>query len=229
MRLGLSRCDLFNLTGLPALSVVVPRRLLCEVQRSLTGAGQVRVRYGQQRIVFEMGSLSFAACNVQSVFPPYQSCIPGGFVREVRVSREKLLEEMRSAAALSEEMDHVVIMRFTPGKAELSTRSQDENFSFLGEFDVAYDSAPFEVAFNHRYLIEALHVIENSDVLMKMGEEDQAVAFCNPNDARSLFLLAPGARHAPRHGLTQTLTPAPLTVNFIVAPSDGWRSNWIYA
>ncbi len=71
---------------------------------------------------------------------------------------------------MASERVEAVKMSFQGGRVELSSYNQDFGDA-REEMDVVYEGPPFEIAFNSRYLMEALHAIDTEEVLMELKDE----------------------------------------------------------
>ncbi|MFW6304062.1 MAG: DNA polymerase III subunit beta [Candidatus Sumerlaeota bacterium] len=189
-KLGLSKCDLGEIEGAQPSSAIIPGKLLNEILRNLKDEGTVRVLIGERQVGFELDNLVYLGNRIDGIFPNYEMVIPADFTREIRLNRERFLNEVRRAAIISEEHNNSIIMRFEPGKINFSSRTYEVG-SFQGTIDIDYDGEAFDIAFNHIYLTESFRVIESEEVIMKIKQNTAPVVFVMPDDDSSLFLVMP--------------------------------------
>jgi DNA polymerase-3 subunit beta len=189
-KLGLSRCTPEQISGVTKTSAIVPRKVLAEIQRNLTGSEPVRVLVGERQVAFELGDLTYLTNRIEGAYAPYESLIPREFDKEIPLDRNKMLEEIRRASIVSEEMSNMVLLRLKKDCVEVSSRTHDLG-AYEGSLETSYDKEPFEIAFNHSYLTDILRTVAGDQVLMRIAEKSRGVIFMTPGDDRSLFLLMP--------------------------------------
>jgi len=189
-KLGLSRCDPAEVAGARPASAIIPQKILGEVHRNLVGDGAVRLLLGERQVAFELGDLLYLSNRIDGIFPNYESVIPREFTREVRLNRADFLNAVKRASIISEERTNSIVMRFEPNRVHFSARTYEVG-SYRGSVEVTYDGDPFDIAFNHVYLMETFRVIESDEVIMKIRQSTSPVIFLNPQEEKSVFLVAP--------------------------------------
>jgi DNA polymerase-3 subunit beta len=116
--------------------------------------------------------------------------IPGEFVYNITMNRDAYIAAIKRAAIISETQNNSIVFHFTPGEVELSAMTFDLG-SFQGSVPAEYGGEDLEVAFNFKYLLEVLHVIETESFTMHIKEPNQPIIFHEVGKAETLYLVMP--------------------------------------
>ena len=62
---------------------------------------------------------------------------------------------------------------------------------YEGRFPINYEGEAFDIAFNHKFLIEVMRIIQDNAVSMRVKTNVSPVIFVNEVDEDSLYLIMP--------------------------------------
>ncbi len=189
-KLGYCRRALSEVIGERETSAIVPHKILAEVQRNLGSEGEVNVVIGDRQVAFELGDVTYMANKIDGSYPNYQMVIPKDIAREVKFGKGEFASAVRRASIISEEKNNSVVLRLEPERARITSRTYDVG-EYEGRFPVNYDGEAFEIAFNHKYLIEITRIMEHNDVCMRVKTNASPVIFVNEVDEDSVYLIMP--------------------------------------
>ncbi|NUP89384.1 MAG: DNA polymerase III subunit beta [Candidatus Sumerlaeia bacterium] len=150
-------------------SVIVPHKVLAELQRQLADEGTVKMVIGDRQVVFDLGSIVYVSNRIDGQYPNYELAIPKDFDKEVVLERAPLAAAIRRAAVISDERSRSVVMKFAENRLELNAMSFDVG-SMKEELAIDYGFEPFELAFNWQFLLEVLRAIDEDKVLVRMNK-----------------------------------------------------------
>jgi DNA polymerase-3 subunit beta len=150
-------------------SVIVPHKVLAELQRQLDDEGSVTMTIGEKQVVFELGAITYVTNRIEGTYPNYELVIPKEFDKEVMIDRVALAAAIRRAAVMSDERSRSVIMKFADNRLELTSMSFDVG-SMKEELEIEYGLEPIEVAFNWNFLQEVLRAIDDDKILVRMNK-----------------------------------------------------------
>ena len=123
---------------------------------------------------------------LEGTFPPYERVIPQEATRRWIVDREEVLSAIRRELILARENSNRIILRSEGDKLYLTARSEG-----LGEgkdeVSVAKEGDDIEIAFNGKYLLDALEVMPTKSAMLEMTERDRA-AVLKPAEDEPGFL-----------------------------------------
>lgn len=155
-----------------AKKVVVPARSVDEVVRALraAGAGEAVVALGPGTLGVALEgetSLRLAVRLMEGEFPDYERVIPREFPLKAVVEVEPFREALRRVSVLADRQNHRVDLFFQGENALLS--AEGDYGRGQEELPVRLEGEPLAVAYNARYLLEALGPLSGQAVLLLSG------------------------------------------------------------
>lgn len=150
------------------LSAIVPGKTMQELVRlSAAVEGEVDVGLVDNQMVFSAGDLRVFSRLVGGQFPNYQQVIPREFKQRVRVGTERLYGALRRVAITARDSATVVKLEARDGVLRLSSSTPEVGRAWE-ELEVEASGEAMEVAFNARYLLDALAVVETDEVSLEL-------------------------------------------------------------
>lgn len=160
-----------------AISCIVPTKALSMLQKLFDDADErVTVALADNQVLFSIGPEKgppralLASSLVEGAFPPYEDVIPKDHDITVAFDRDVLTSAVRRAALLTNEDSRGVRLHFLgkEKRVELSSRAPE-----MGEAEVnvelaSYKGGDIEIGFNPAFLVDALRVIEDPQVIMEL-------------------------------------------------------------
>jgi len=174
------------------LGVIVHRRGIHELRRFLDGEqGNLRLGIQREAVSFEIPSGYLYVNQVELEYPDYMRVLPSGFKWQITLNRLDFVRAVARASVMaSGEKAPLVRLSVQPGR--LTTFAQDSaKGDAQDEQDIPYDGEPLEIAFNHRYLSEALQALPGEQVTLSVRDIGAAVALTSTSDEGALQLIMP--------------------------------------
>jgi DNA polymerase III subunit beta len=164
----------------PELTMIVPAKTLTEVARLLSDAADDAVAINTtpngNQVYFAFGKTEITSRLIEGQFPDYQRIIPPESKTRVKVSTTDFLRATRAAQVFARDNSMIVRLECTPPKdnAELALGSvmvkstSAEMGDNEGNLDAVVDGDDTQIAFNGRYLRDALEAIDTPEVLLQI-------------------------------------------------------------
>jgi DNA polymerase-3 subunit beta len=172
--------------------VIVPRKALAELRRLLEeeDADELELGFqGNSGLVRKKG-VTLSMRLIEGEFPSYRQVIPREAKLQLVLPVEPFGQALRRVAVLSTEQTHAVKLELAPGLLKLSSSSPD-----LGqaqeELDVDYAGEAVQIAFNVRYLLEALAVSGGKEVRLSLQDPLSPARIVPTDDADTLAVVMP--------------------------------------
>jgi len=166
-----------------AMTVIVPARALNELGRIV---GQVEaeddatvdliVTPVQNQILFQMHdadpSTDLVSQLIEGNFPDYHAIIPTSHNTRVVLDTAIFLEAVRVAYLFARDSANIVRLTITPGSdlgpgtMQVAAASAEQGDD-VSDIEVLVEGDPIEIAFNARYLIDILSVIDEPEVVLE--------------------------------------------------------------
>jgi DNA polymerase-3 subunit beta len=169
--------------GGPELQMIVPAKTLNEVARLLPEDADEHVAINTtpngNQVYFAFGKTEITSRLIEGQFPDYQRIIPASAKTKVELITTELLRATRAAQVFARDNSQIVRLECSPAPqdAELALGSvlvkstSAEMGDNEGRLDApAFNGDPTQIAFNGRYLRDALEAIESEHVLLQIGD-----------------------------------------------------------
>lgn len=147
------------------INLIIPGKTLNELARVIGSAeSKIQVTLMGNQVLFTVRNLSFISRLIDGIFPNYKQVIPTGYVSRLSLKTRDLLEATERAALLAR--DGTPVIRLFIDKNILVIKVSTEAGRVYEEVQIQHDGELLQVAFNARYLSDALKVVgtENIDL-----------------------------------------------------------------
>jgi DNA polymerase-3 subunit beta len=139
---------------------IVPQRAMAELSRLLTDdEGEVSVSVSGSQILFKMENVSLVSRLIEGQFPNYERVIPGEHDRKLSLPTSDFLHSIRRAAIVARENSNRAILRTVDGKLVVTAESGSVGRAYE-EVEVIKEGDDVEMAFNAKYLLDVLNVMD---------------------------------------------------------------------
>ena len=147
-------------------SLIVPARALAELSRVLKGEpGKVEVIISKARnqVFFRAGTSELTSRLIDGKYPNYAQVIPSKSSTKVQVPTNELTQTVRAVSLFARDSANVIRLKAQPGALVLSATTNEVGDS-KAEMSAEVDGSEIQIAFNARYVLDALGVIGDGSV-----------------------------------------------------------------
>ena len=127
---------------------------------------------------------------IDGTFPDYARVIPAGNDKRLVVDRAPFAAAVDRVSTISSERGRAVKLSLADGKLTLSVTNPDSG-SATEELDVDYDSAPIDIGFNARYLLDITEQLDSDTALFKLADPGSPTLVQDRDGAAALYVLMP--------------------------------------
>jgi DNA polymerase-3 subunit beta len=172
--------------------VIIPRKGLVELKRLLDeeDIDQVELGFEGNSGLVRKGDITLIMRLIEGEFPNYQQVIPQKILIHLTIGVEVFSRALRRVALLSAERSRAVKFELSDGRLRLSSNNPD-----LGdaqeEIDVDYAGEALTMAFNARYLIDALNSVKAKEVRLGFKDATSPVKLTPTDDDDALAVVMP--------------------------------------
>ena len=175
--------------GIPG--VIVPRKAVSEVQKLLEDPSQdVGVEISTAKARFSFGNVVLTTKLIDGTFPDYARVIPTGNDKRLVVDKEPFERAVDRVATLSSERGRAIKLAIAEGKMTLSVNNPDSG-SASEEIEADYNSAPIDIGFNARYLLDIVGQLSSDTALIRLADPGSPTLIQDREGAPALFVLMP--------------------------------------
>lgn len=152
------------------LTAVVPAKPLIELQRVLKDSAEevVHVRIDTSQAQFQTDDVTLVSRLLDGQFPNYEKVIPKGTERKIRFDRGQLLNAVRRVYIVAKGSAEKAVLATKENLVEITAESPDVGKAFE-EVAVSMDGGDITIAFNARYLLEVLSILDSEEVLIELN------------------------------------------------------------
>lgn len=159
--------------GKGSQNAIVPARAMNELAKELQDApGDVRVSLASNQIRFALpgeSEVEILSRLIEGQFPNYQRVIPSGFQKRLVIPVQALLRAVRRASIVARENSNRLIFRTDEDKLVLTADSQLVG-NAREEVEITREGDDVEIAFNSKYLMDVLQVMDTYNLQMELSE-----------------------------------------------------------
>ena len=154
---------------------IVPAKAVNELNRLLQEKGDVEIKFGENQASFALKddkgfSVLVITKLIEGNYPNYRQVIPAEVKERVPLSREEFLQALRRAEIMTSEKANSVKLTF--GKNNLAITANSPEVGEAREtLAVNYKGKEMAIAFNPRYLIDALNALGEDEVFFELIDE----------------------------------------------------------
>ncbi len=173
-RLSVRKATLSSAAPEP-IHAIIPARALNELARIVgTGEDSVTMTMPPNRgqVIFRANDVEVVSQLIEGTFPDYRGIIPANHVTRTILPTSAFLKACKAADIFAREAAHSARLRVTPGTdlepgtVEVSATSA-ETGSNETTVDATIEGDPVEIAFNVRFLVDVLSVINTPNVALE--------------------------------------------------------------
>ena len=154
---------------------IVPAKAVTELNRLLQDKGEVEIKFGENQASFALKddkgfSVLLITKLIEGNYPNYKQVIPGEAKERVPLVREEFVQALRRAEIMTSEKANSVKLTF--GKNNLAITANSPEVGEAREtLAVNYKGKEMAIAFNPRYLIDALGALTEDEVFFELIDE----------------------------------------------------------
>ena len=158
------------------VSFIIPAKALQEINRLIGDQEQpieFTVTPSKSQALFRLDNIEVVTQLIQGTFPNYAQLVPQSYDTRAVVNLEEFLRATRTAAIFARDGSGIVRVHVvggsdgSPGKMSIVSRAEEVGEN-QGEIDAQVEGQESKIAFNSRYLSDALGVLDEGEVALEM-------------------------------------------------------------
>jgi len=159
--------------------IVLPAKAVQELQRSLSGEGDVKIKVQPSKICFDLGGVQIFSKLMDDVYPNYRQVIPTECAEKIAVDRQLLLDALERASVMTMDEAHSTKLTFSANKLTVSSAASEVGEA-KDEVAIKYAGETIEIIFNPSYVMDPLKAIDDDEVTINLNNgHSPAVIRCS--------------------------------------------------
>jgi DNA polymerase-3 subunit beta len=187
-RLALSQAELDG--KVDEQQVIVPRKGVLELQRLMTGDGEVNIEFGANHIRIQLDGIRFTSKLIDGRFPEYERVIPKESSNELKADRGAFKSALQRTAILSNEKYRGIRLVIRDSGVILQAHNPEQEEA-EEELEVEYSGEDIEIGFNVNYLLDALGAVDGDEVTLSVQDSNSSCLIRQPGKDDSTFVVMP--------------------------------------
>ncbi|MBY0403195.1 MAG: DNA polymerase III subunit beta, partial [Cyanobacteria bacterium] len=176
-----------------AVSAIIPARTLQEFLKLVgtnSGEESVRIAIKDGQISFRTQKFYVLSRLLDGQYPKYAQLIPLDNRMVAFANKQNFIASLERAAVMANERTSIVRLMFEKGNLSLAANTPDVGDS-KDTMEILYEGDPMNIAFNYKYVLDALKVIESEDVRVEMNGALSPTLFKAKEENGYLCLVMP--------------------------------------
>lgn len=147
---------------------IIPAKALIEVSRLIQEDDEVlKIVLNEKQVLFKFGELTLISRLIDGQFPNYKQVIPTSCKTKIRVNTKQLLASAERAALLAKDGSNIIKLKVEENNLVLKSNSAELG-NVHEEIPIDIQGEQTQIAFNSRYLIDVLKVIDSEEIILEL-------------------------------------------------------------
>ncbi len=172
-------------------SLVIPGKTLNELLKILDDDdSNVIIKASSNHILFDLGHTVITSTLLEGQFLNYKDIIRNEYNSKVKVKTKLIQESIERASLLAREgRNNLVKLDITD--ETLSVMSNSDIGNVHEEIAIELEGNDIKIAFNSKYILDALKIIESEEIIMKFVSNVNPCIITPNNDNTYIYLVLP--------------------------------------
>ena len=172
--------------------MLISSKVLSELSKIalLTNSETIKICKEMKKIVMTIDKTKIITRLMQGQFPKYNQLIPQSFPKEAEINKFDLISALERVAVMVNEKNSIVKFEFEDNSLKLSGDSPESGNS-QDEIDIKYTGEPLAIAFNYKFILEFLKIVESEEIKIQLNGPLSATVFVPNSDEDYIYLVMP--------------------------------------
>ncbi|MBE7710741.1 MAG: DNA polymerase III subunit beta [Cyanobacteria bacterium SIG31] len=172
--------------------MLISSKVLAELSKIslLTDSDSIKICKEVKKIVITIDKTKVITRLMQGQFPKYNQLIPQSFPKEAKVDKGNLIAALERVAVMVNEKNSIVKFEFADNSLKLSGDSPEAGNS-QDVIDINYNGEPLAIAFNYKFVLEFLKIVEAEEIVIQLNTPLSATVFAPSSEEDYIYLVMP--------------------------------------
>lgn len=172
--------------------MLISSKVLAELSKIslLTESENIKICKEAKKIVITVDKTKIITRLMQGQFPKYNQLIPQTFPKVAKVDKTSLVAALERVAVMVNEKNSIVKFEFADNILKLSGDSPEAGNS-QDEMEVKYMGEPLVIAFNYKFVLEFLKIVESEEIAVQLNTPLSATVLAPVSDEDYIYLVMP--------------------------------------
>lgn len=172
--------------------MLISSKVLAELSKIslLVDSDIIKICKEEKKIVITIDKTKVITRLMQGQFPKYNQLIPQSFPKEAVINKNDLISALERVAVMVNEKNSIVKFEFDDNMLKLSGDSPEAGNS-QDTIDIKYSGEALAIAFNYKFVLEFLKIVEADEVKVQLNSPLSATVFAPASDEDYIYLVMP--------------------------------------
>ena len=172
--------------------LIIPSKTLNELLKmsSFIEEDSIKICKGKSTIIFKSEKITVISRLLEGQFPRYNQLIPTESPKKAIVNVSQLISALERVSVMVDDKASIVKMLFNDNELTLSANTPDAGKS-EDTIDIEYNGDELLIAFNYKFVRDALRIIESENVIIGLNLPLSATVLKPQSDDDFICLIMP--------------------------------------
>lgn len=164
----------YHLAGEVSTSFIVPKKALNLLKNALPANDGVAISYNKANAFFSFGNMNLVCRLIDARYPDYNAVIPVDNPNQMTVNRADFQNSLKRIAIYANKTTNQVVLDISDKSLTVSAQDLDFSNEATEQMACAFEGSPMKIAFNAKFIVEMLGVLESEEVKMEFSTPSRA-------------------------------------------------------
>ncbi|MBN8684936.1 MAG: DNA polymerase III subunit beta [Chitinophagales bacterium] len=163
-----------HLAGEVATSFIVPKKALNLLKNALPANDAVTIAFNKANAFFNFGGMRLVCRLIDARYPDYNAVIPVENPNKMQVNRSDFQNSLKRIAIYANKTTNQVVLDISDKSLTVSAQDLDFSNEATEQLACNYEGSPMRIAFNARFIVEMLGVLDTDEVRVELSSPSRA-------------------------------------------------------
>ncbi len=174
----------------PGQQIIIPKKALNEVQKFLSGKGKIGIGVKENYFIVKKEKEIIYVNLFSGNFPDLKPLFEDEDRTIIEIDKKEFKAMLERMSILTSDDYKGVIFKFEKNQLLINAANPERGES-SERIDIGYDKKTIETMFNPHYFIDALNIIEDEKVYLKIKDEQTPCIICGKETESNLNIIMP--------------------------------------
>ncbi len=180
-----------QLAGEVAATFILPKKALNLLKNALPANDAVKISFNKANAFFSFASMHMVCRLIDARYPDYNAVIPVDNPNHMAISRRDFQDSLKRIAIYANKTTNQVVLDISDKSLTVSAQDLDFSNEATEQMSCTYEGNPMRIAFNAKFLVEMLGVLDTDEVKMEFSTPSRAgiLTPMEENNDRDILML----------------------------------------
>lgn len=174
------------------INIVIPGKTINELEKMLSSDTEVIMHIFNNKILFKYDNVQFQTNLLSGTYPDTNHFIPNEFAYMINLNLKNFADAVDRASLLAQNKEKNIVKTLIDDKLMVISSSSNEIGKTEEKLQIeSSNKEKLEIAFSSRYMLEALKVIKDDNILLLINKDDKPILIKSVKDDSIIELILP--------------------------------------